>query len=167
MHMKQYNINSNCPYNPDMDGINHINMYSNAKTAFGRLLSDFYREKIDTADGQFMSVEAYWYYLGLPNTTDREKLRNTYGAFAKKLGRELRSKAGLTEPIFDPEFESKITAAIEQKLKRHKDLFDPKYRDLPIVHYYIYGNKLFDVTDDFPWLLSFIRQIVAKIYSES
>lgn len=43
----------------NMDGKTHINVYSGSRTELGRMLSNFYREKIETKDGVFMSVEAY------------------------------------------------------------------------------------------------------------
>lgn len=142
------------------DGISHINMYSKANTAFGRMLSDFYHYPIHTEDGDFQSVEAYWYYLSLPASVDRDSIRNLYGYQAKKKGRELRAKAGEENLLFDNRFEEKILTAIRQKIEANKHLYLDEYRNLPIIHYYTFDGKIFDVTEDFPWLINGITEIV-------
>ncbi len=150
--------------NPLEDGISHINMYSKAKTEFGRMLSDFYRYPIHTEDGDFLSVEGYWSYLSLPETVNREKMRNLYGYTAKKTGRELRKDAGEENLLFDDRFEEKILSAIKTKIMACKHLFKEEYKDLPIIHYYILNDgKPYEVTDDFPWLMNGIREIVKDI----
>lgn len=50
-------------YDPLKDGIDHINIYSKAKTALGLFLSNFAQCDLETEDGEFSSIEAYWYWL--------------------------------------------------------------------------------------------------------
>lgn len=50
--------------NPNKDGIDHINVYSGSRTELGKMLSNFYHFEIETKDGKFQSVEAYWFWLG-------------------------------------------------------------------------------------------------------
>ena len=50
--------------NPKQDGISHVNIYSQGKTELGRMLSNFYHYQVITKDGNFTSVEGYWYWLG-------------------------------------------------------------------------------------------------------
>ncbi len=123
----------NTTIHPDKDGITHINMYSKARTPFGKMLSDFYHYPITTPEGKFESVEAYWYYLSLPESVNRDKIRKCYGWLAKKTGRDLRKEAGEENLIFDPDFENKILTAIEQKVRGNVDLLLPEYKDLPII----------------------------------
>lgn len=51
--------------NPILDGVNHINIYSNGKTEAGRKASNFYDDGIpfDTPDGKFLSLEGYYHWL--------------------------------------------------------------------------------------------------------
>lgn len=51
--------------NPRMDGVNHVNIYSNGKTEVGRKASNFYSEEkpFDTPDGKFLSLEGYYHWL--------------------------------------------------------------------------------------------------------
>lgn len=39
---------------PNMDGKDHINVYSGSQTELGRMLSNFYRQEIETKDGKLM-----------------------------------------------------------------------------------------------------------------
>lgn len=49
--------------NPELDGIDHINVYSQGKTKLGRLLSNFANTPFEIPGlGRFQSVESYWYY---------------------------------------------------------------------------------------------------------
>ena len=76
---------------PNLDGITHINVYSGSKTELGRMLSNFCREEIYTKDGRFMSVEAYWFWLGIsPDCKERECMRDLFGYQAKAKGTYLR-----------------------------------------------------------------------------
>ena len=76
---------------PNLDGITHINVYSGSRTELGRMLSNFCREEIYTKDGRFMSVEAYWFWLGIsPDCKERECMRDLFGYQAKAKGTYLR-----------------------------------------------------------------------------
>ena len=50
---------------PTEDGITHINIYSKGQTELGKMLSNFAKFPIQTVDGNFMSVEGYWYFLSI------------------------------------------------------------------------------------------------------
>ena len=76
---------------PNLDGITHINVYSGSRTELGRMLSNFCLEEIYTKDGRFMSVEAYWFWLGIsPDCKERECMRDLFGYQAKAKGTYLR-----------------------------------------------------------------------------
>lgn len=160
-------------FTPATDGIDHINMYSKGVTPFGQMLSDFFHSPVDTEHGCFESVEGLWYYLSLPDELpEKEQMRKFYGFFAKKKGREFRElavKRGLSL-IHDDRFEEKILAAVEAKIKANAYLWKPEYKGLPIMHYYAYtapsGKSVIkDVTNDFPWLVRGIREIVNRNFT--
>ena len=103
---------------PNMDGITHINVYSGSKTELGRMLSNFYREKILTKDGEFMSVEAYWFWLGISSECEfRDELRELSGYEAKKCGTQLRMLYP-GEIIDDFEAQEKMKAYIYKEVIR-------------------------------------------------
>jgi len=132
---------SEIKYHPDNDGIDHINVYSKAKTYLGKVLSNFAFAPFTTnEDGEFSTVEGYWYYLQIdPSCIEREALRSTTGYESKKLGRELR----MLHPFAmeRKEFERKILSAISKKLTQNRYILDLLIDsgDLPLAHYYAYG----------------------------
>lgn len=140
--------------NPFMDGVDHINVYSKGLTELGRFLSNFTRCSIETEDGKFNSIEGYWYWLGTDNP-DRERLRTAYGFGAKQIGRELRAK----DWQYTDEFKIKILKAIKIKIESN-----PKMKELllnntlPLTHYYVYGDKVFNVPAA-QWILDGIEEI--------
>jgi hypothetical protein len=143
------------------DGITHINIYSKGKTELGRMLSNFYKFPIKTLDGDFMSVEGYWYWLSIDeNTPEREELRKLYGFKVKQRGKEILDKTNNGKSSrFDEDFERKILRAIWYKFRRCSDLIKPEYANLPIVHYYCYGGKVIDVTDKYEWMIKGIEKM--------
>lgn len=141
---------------PCDDGITHINIYSNASTKLGRMLSNFYKFPINTVDGPFLSVEAYWYYLSIEDCKDKEQLRKCYGFWAKKTGIELLK---CHSKRFDEDFEHKILLAIWYKFCRNFELITPKYKDLPFYHYYNYYGNVLDVTNKYKWMVDGITEM--------
>lgn len=121
------------------DGITHINIYSKATTELGRMLSNFANSPIQTVDGQFASIEGYWYWIGCSEHPEADKLRRASGYKAKELGREL----GAEDWSFSPKFKFRIYHAMLTKLLTMPDLFELFYNNkLPFRHYYMYGNKI-------------------------
>jgi predicted NAD-dependent protein-ADP-ribosyltransferase YbiA (DUF1768 family) len=132
------------------DGIDHINVYSKGKTHLGRLLSNFAYTPIKTEDGDFVSIEGYWYWL-LCDHPQRDELRKKFGNDAKALGRQL----GATDwPLDDVEFERKILEAIRVKVYSNQEIKSLLIKtDLPFVHYYVYSNKV-KMVSGCDWFLS-------------
>ena len=141
-------------WNPEDDGIDHINVYSKGRTELGKFLSNFAYSVINTDDGLFWSVEGYWYWLGTDNP-EREKLRKLAGFQAKQFGRKLRAKDWQSTE----EFKNKILKAIKIKIENY-----PQYKKLlinnilPLAHYYVYGDKIVNVPAA-QWILDGILEI--------
>jgi len=135
---------------PKLDGITHVNIYSQGKTELGRMLSNFYHYKINTKDGEFNSVEGYWYWLGIKECNEKEVLRNLYGYDAKKIGNNLKTHFNNRH---DNEFENKILNAIWIKVKNHKHLFLCKAGQLPFEHYYNFNGKIVNVKKKYLWMI--------------
>ena len=125
--------------NPEQDGVDHINIYSRGKTELGRLLSNFAYLPIQTEDGIFASMEAWWYWQ-LGTDPDREQLRPLWGSSAKYKGRDLKIP-DWPDPLFLPAFKVKYVKAFQAKLAQHPKL-TALLRDsqLPLLHYYTYGT---------------------------
>ena len=115
----------------DIDGIHHINIYSKGKTEIGRWLTNFSEGWIETENGWFNSVEAYWYWL----TTLNDNLRPLYGFNAKKLGKESDKLIEVPKEIFREKIKKAIDFKLKQKSKEVSQI------NLPLKHYYEYGGK--------------------------
>lgn len=155
---------------PETDGVDHINIYSKGKTALGQVLSNFWMCEIQTEDGTFWSVEAYWAWLSVNELCNkRNDLRaKMSGWSAKQMGHQLVTKYGKR---FEPRFEEKIMGAIHYKINQFKPLIKPFIKDLPFVHYYCWGNpgkdyKKVDVTAKYQWMVDGIREYCMQILEE-
>lgn len=142
--------------NPNDDGITHINIYSKGKTELGRMLSNFYKYPVVTQDGDFMSVEGYWYWMSIENCSEREVLRKCYGSTAKSVGKSLLETH---KSSFETNFEVKILYAIYEKFSRNSSLILPQYLNLPFEHYYNYGGKIVDVKSKYLWMIEGITSM--------
>lgn len=132
---------------PDMDGIDHINIYSKGQTELGRFLSNFSHSPIMTEDGPFQSVEGYWYWLGLRH----EGLRHLSGFQAKQFGRELRVH---TTPfvLSERDFQCKIESACRIKIQGNVRMLSLLTKTaLPFMHYYVMSGKAIDA--GYKWIL--------------
>lgn len=136
----------------ELDGIDHINIYSKGKTSLGKWLSNFSFSPIFLLDGDFHSIEGYWYWLNCDHP-DRDKLKNLTGFKAKSLGRKLTDKDWNN----DLEFKLKILHAITQKIYLDEQLLNLfKNNKLPFKHYYVYGDKIVEPKEG-KWLVDFFN----------
>jgi len=140
----------------ELDGVDHINVYSRGRTQLGRDLSNFAHTPFVCADGGFASVEGYWYWLGTPaENVQRERLRTLHGFQAKALGKSLHSD----DTPRDPDFDAKIRAAIDAKLKASPMLmaFFADSR-LPLLHYYVFKNGHVVQPEKHRWVLEHLEK---------
>lgn len=137
---------------PENDGIDHINVYSKGNTFLGKQLSNFHEKYIITEDGNFYSIEGYWYWLGT-NNPNKEQLRQLSGFAAKKYGRELKA----LDWQDSNEFKRKIKSAMRIKIfSMHLDK-QIKENKLPFTHYYVFSGKVVNVPEA-EWILDIIRE---------
>ena len=143
--------------NPNEDGVTHINIYSKGRTTLGRFLSNFAKANILLpADGQFASIEGYWYWL----TRRDNQLRNLYGFRAKQIGKPL------PKVCEESDFQKKVANACWYKLHSNPTML-AEFRDstLPFEHYYVYNGK--SVNAGHRWLLDMwecYRQYIKNDY---
>ncbi|MDO8640110.1 MAG: hypothetical protein Q7R33_01040 [Nitrosarchaeum sp.] len=118
---------------PTQDGIDHINIYSKGRTTLGRWLSNFALMSFVCEDGEFQSVEGYWYWI----KTKNDELRQLSGFRAKQLGMSLP----IVEELLEEEFRKKIRKAINAKVTQNQKLKVALIQStLPFTHYYVFKN---------------------------
>lgn len=136
---------------PTNDGIDHINIYSKGLTTLGRFLTNFsYSPFLLPEYGRFNSVEALWYFL-LTDHPDKELLRDLHGFNAKKFGMKV---SVITSELHEshPKFRFLIKTAIYLKLQINSEFSSQLIESpLPLLHYYVYNDKIVDVTDKYRW----------------
>jgi hypothetical protein len=130
--------------NKGIDGINHINVYSQAETLLGQQLSNFYESDCYYENVKFNSVEAFWYWWITGKCHDEFKTLS--GINAKRLGRKYTSVVSLpTEEVLRKVYLS--------KLKGNKKLAERLSKStLPLAHYYVYGEKKISA-DEYLWTI--------------
>lgn len=138
-HLKQKYNHDIIPFQPEDDGVTHINVYSKGKTELGRLLSNFAHTPFEHyKHGHFSSVEAYWYWLSTGMRHD--ELRGLHGFDAKRVGTALHGDNGEITRVEIKNFNAMIKQAILQKIEQNPKLRDLlHYSDLPLTHYYVWG----------------------------
>lgn len=122
---------------PDMDGTDHINVYSGGLTELGRLLSNFAHTPFKHPEfGNFASMEGFWYWCGSGRSHDH--LRRLYGASAKSAGAKCDPV-----PIPEEEFHEMIVSGFRAKIFQNSRLLELlKESELPFVHYFVYGKHI-------------------------
>ncbi len=137
------------------DGVDHINIYSQAKTVLGRFLSNWTLQPFTCEDGKFDSIEGYWFWLG----TRDERFRSLYGYAAKRLGGSLPRTVRLAEE----EFQRKIKLAMEIKIRGAPDFIRRSFKDstLPFDHYYVYNGVRKDA--GYTWIVEYWEKLRKEV----
>lgn len=133
---------------PELDGLNHLNVWSQAKTPLGRWLSNFtYSPFTHPMYGRFASVEAYWYWVASGRT--QNQLRPLYGVSAKKVGIQIERV-----PMEEGDFHDAVTEAFVVKLATYPDMMNMLADNtLPLKHYFNYAGRIIDQTSRHGWQL--------------
>ena len=135
-------------YSISDDGKKFVNAYSKASTPLGLVLSNFFYYPFECEKGYFPSVESLWHYLRYEGITEAEEFHQLEGAKAKAYADELKQRFNGQEIIRD----DLIYEAIWKKVQHFRKLFLAKYRDLPIVHFYVYNGVAVPVKEASAWL---------------
>lgn len=128
-------------YTPDKDGINHVNVYSKARTNAGRMLTNFSHSPFThPLFGKFESVEGFWFWLA--SGKQYNKLRDLHGFKANQLGRIVCKNTELL--MQEEEFKSHIKEAIKSKLRFNPEILKLLIEtgELPLTHYYYDYNEI-------------------------
>jgi predicted NAD-dependent protein-ADP-ribosyltransferase YbiA (DUF1768 family) len=146
-------------FDPNNDGIDHLNIYIKAKTKLGQKLSNFMYSPLILKEGYFSSIESYWYWL----QTQDDSLRNLTGIAAKKKGRELKKQG---KEVWDNLFKLKISAALFHKVIQDPELaiLIKESLNLPLTHYYVFGGKV--VSGKSEWVVE-VWELIFKLVKEN
>lgn len=153
-------------YDPKKDGVDHINMYSKAKTELGRKLTNFAHTPFEHPTlGHFESVEGLWYFL----KTGRlyEKFRELHGFAAKKEGRRIFKGVGFGDNDsqgLSENFKNNIIEGIKAKFKDNPDILrELCLSSLPLAHYYYFGDDRSGYTiktlEEYDWITEAIESL--------
>ena len=132
----------------ELDGVTHLNIYSDSMQKLGRDLSNFGFSPFRHPDhGVFNSVEGYWYWLSRQD----DRLRAVYGVEAKQLGRSLKKVVTYS----DEEFQGFVKDALTAKLESHPHILRQlEQMRLPLTHYYVMGpERRIIFPDDSLWII--------------
>jgi predicted NAD-dependent protein-ADP-ribosyltransferase YbiA (DUF1768 family) len=138
-------------FGPKTDGIDHVNVYSRARTEAGRLLSNFARTPFTLHGVRFESVEGFYFSMLFDDDEVRARIAGQFGREAKAWGKKcskqpgdpVRTWDGRTVPFKGREFAEEFQAAVRAKVEQN-----PSVRaalratgDLPLTHYYVMFGK--------------------------
>lgn len=140
---------------PNLDGIEHINIYTKGSTELGRMLSNLYdRDFVVPGYGSFKSMEGFWYFY-LTGCKFPE-FHNYRGFSAKSAGKACREHR-IDKDGLSGEDKEVILEAIRCKLRQNRDILTLlRDSELPFKHYYFYGDvdnaKVVELPQ-FDWML--------------
>lgn len=117
----------------DNDGLDHINIYSRARTRLGRLLSNHAPLAFTHPTyGSFSCAESYWYWLSTGQLHDGLRVLPA---------RQARFQGKQHPKVIDPLFKRRFAEGLICKLNAHPDLtMNLANSRLPFKHYYWFGK---------------------------
>ena len=133
-------------WNPDEDGITHINIYTRGKTPLGRFLTNLtFAPFKHPVHGEFSCVEGFWFWL---STGKQHEALRQMGGFEAKTWAKKQDKV----PMDPEEFEREVKSAISAKLRAYPAMLNQLIDStLPLTHYYNYHGKV--VEAGYEWLV--------------
>ena len=119
---------------------------------------------METDEGDFQSVEAYWYYLSSPKDHPRiEELKKLSGYSAKRLGREIRGQD--YDADLDPIFQNKIKKVLRYKIENSVFKNSFAKSKLPLEHYYVHDGKIIEPTEG-KWQIKFFEELRRELHDQ-
>lgn len=135
------------PWTPRSDGIDHVNVYSRARTAEGKLLSNFAPIPFHLHGYRFASVEGFYQSMLYDDDGDRARIATLSGTEAKSWGARagkdsgdrVRTWGGQVVPFRGPEFQEEIRTALRAKVEQNPQVGQALLatEHLVLTHYYV------------------------------
>lgn len=157
-------------FNPNADGINHINVYSKGKTELGRLLSNFAEIIIKTNNGDFNSVESWWYWTKMNNINSSCLIP----LFDEKQLDEIRHRPGKSAKDYFRFLYKNDSTEVNPSREQLKEIYKLKLEQypgikklllkntLPLAHYYMMFEKKISA-DEYLWTVQLWDEIKKEI----
>lgn len=143
-------------FNPEEDGVTHINIYSKGKTELGRWMSNWaYSPFYHPIHGSFDSIEGFWYWLG----TQNDLLRTVHGYRAKEIGQAVDRTLVWEKKNFEKEVLYALKLKVEANPKMEDALRDSH---LYLTHYYDYNGRIIELPQ-FEWITQWWRDRRARL----
>jgi hypothetical protein len=154
----------------DIDGLNHVNVYSKGNTVLGRLLSNFAETQVVLGINTFASVESWWYWIKMNNInaasmfplfTDEQmaEVMTIPGNGAKSYFRKLYKDDSAS---FSPNKEQ-FKEICRAKLEQHPNVTELLLKnDLPLRHYYVMFEKVIEI-GDYLWTLDVWNELKEEL----
>lgn len=141
-----------CPtFGPATDGIDHVNIYSRARTEEGKVLSNFARTPFTMHGQRFESVEGFYQSLLFDQEEERRQIAGMFGGPAKacqkrsvkKIGDPIRLWDGRVVPYEGEEFDEEIRQSMREKLRQNPTAAEAlrSTERLPLTHYYVMWGR--------------------------
>lgn len=155
--MADYPIQREIVCDPSLDGVQHINVWSKARTPLGQSLSNMAKVGVKIPNlGFFCTIEGYWWFLSTGSK---------YPVFKSLNGFDARKKGKSLDRVDCPDFNERIKEALTIKVRENRwildELIDQK-NALPLCHYYVYGDvpncKVVPANNSL-WLLDHFNEI--------
>lgn len=163
-------------WNPDEDGITHINCYDAGNTVLGVMLSIFYNSFFDhPVHGEFNTLEGAWHYIKYQAVEKKEDellayetLRLLNGRKAQVVGRTLKEKFADRYSGYPDNFEKDISECIAFKIYSNKTICRlMKESELPFAFYHVEKRHSDVITERCPneWFVALLENIRSYLKS--
>lgn len=140
---------------PTLDGKTHIRIDSKAATFIGKFLAPRTLCELNTPEGRFLCVAAYWYSLC---SKEDSRLSRVYGWETELLATQLTALPK-KQQLPAAELQEKIKKALDQKLK-WSEYWQEEFTEstLPFLQYHLDANgNVVDESIKYRWLLNHLE----------
>jgi predicted NAD-dependent protein-ADP-ribosyltransferase YbiA (DUF1768 family) len=164
-------------FTPETDGIDHVNVYSRAKTEGGRLLSNFAHTPFTLYGIRFESVEGFYQSMLFDEDQVRAVIAGTFGNEAKSWGKKSPKREGDAVRTWDgrvvefkgEEFHEEIEKAIREKTQQNPSVAAALIAtgDLPLTHYYVMWGRPIAPKGETAWLETLLTSLRKELGDEA
>lgn len=150
-----------------MDGVTHVNVYSNGKTELGRKLSNFAIVNLPIDGIVFKTLEHYYQWLKLSMMGEERGCSMVLGAkspFDAKIIGAMFNGEETVRVVTSETFRQKFCHALTLRLENESELAECYNRSpKTLKHYMVRSNgHVLDLTGDYAWMLEHIHNELMK-----
>lgn len=131
-------------FDPNDDGVSHINIYTKGRTKLGRLLSHMSDLHVEIDNEHFHCLEGYWHFLRTGSIHTRFKILN---------GFEAKRYAKTVPTVWNKDFRTEFLKGIALRLEQNSVLINLlNETNLRLVQYHHHNGKV-TVPKDTEWYI--------------